>query len=114
MDAALTRVGAADGALTVRLSIVEVGGPACKDGPRCAPKPHYSTPHGQHDEGAERHVLPDWKAGACRDDGDCEGGGNSCHAWYLRGGAELAIYVQRPEPAFCGCVERRCTWFTQE
>jgi hypothetical protein len=34
-------------------------------------------------------------------------------AWYLRGGAETDIFIQKREPTFCGCVDQRCRWFTQ-
>jgi hypothetical protein len=105
--------GAVDGELFVTLTIHEATGPACKGGPRCVPTPHYSVPDGTYRSTRGRTALEGWSSGSCRDDGDCEGGGNSCHAWHQRGGAELAILNQMSQPTFCGCVEHRCSWFTQ-
>lgn len=105
--------GAPDGELFVTLTIHEATGPACKGGPRCVPTPHYSVPDGVYRSTRGRTALEAWSSGSCRDDGDCEGGGNSCHAWYQRGGAELAILNQMSQPTFCGCLEHKCSWFTQ-
>lgn len=115
LAAALMAVGAGAGALRATFSTVEQGGPACKAGPACAPTPHASTARlAPYRAGAPRRPLPTWSVGACADDGDCEGGGNSCRTWYLRGGAELLILIQYQAPTFCGCVEGQCTWFTQD
>ncbi|MDP3499390.1 MAG: hypothetical protein Q8S33_03630 [Myxococcales bacterium] len=107
-------VGSPDGELFVSLTIHEAAGPACKDGARCVPTPHYSVPDGRYRSTRGRTALEAWGRGHCRDDGDCEGGGNSCQAWYQRGGAELAILNQMSQPTFCGCVEHKCSWFTQD
>lgn len=105
---------APDAELFVTLTAHEAGGPGCKDGPRCTPTPHYSTKEELYRSTRLRNAIPKWSAGACRDDGDCEGGGNVCQSWYLRGNAELAIAIEHSQPTFCGCIERQCTWFTQE
>ena len=106
--------GAPEGELFVTLTIHEAPGPACKAGPRCVPTPHYSVPDGLYRSTRGRTALEAWSSGSCRDDGDCEGGGNSCHAWYQRGRAELAILNQMSQPTFCGCIEHKCSWFTQD
>lgn len=105
---------APDAELFVSLTVHEVGGPACKDGPRCVPTAHYSTKDELYRSTRLRNAIPSWSAGTCRDDGDCEGGGNTCQSWFLRGNAELLLFVQHDQPTFCGCVSRQCTWFTQE
>lgn len=110
---AAAEAGAEDGELFLTLTIHEATGPACKEGPRCVPTPHYSVPDGIYRSTRGRTALEAWGRGNCRDDGDCEGGGNSCHAWYQRGGVELAIFNQMNQPTFCGCVEHQCSWFTQ-
>lgn len=114
LASAAAAVNAPDGELFVNVTAEEGGGPSCKDGPRCIPASHYSTKDTAYRTTRPRTAISGWSAGQCEDDGDCEGGGNTCHAWYLRGGAELTIYIQHSEPAFCGCVARQCTWFTQE
>lgn len=108
---AASAIGAADGELALNLTFVERP-PSCKDGAACTPKVHYSTKHGRYDPGGERH-LTTRGLGRCTNDGDCEGGGNTCVAWYLAGGAETLIYIQYSEPTFCGCIENTCNWFTQ-
>lgn len=105
---------ARDAELFVTLTAHEAGGPVCKEGPRCVPTPHYSTKEEPYRSTRLRNAIPQWSAGTCRDDGDCEGGGNMCQAWYLRGNAELAIGIEHGQPTFCGCVSKQCTWFTQE
>lgn len=105
---------APDAELFVTLTAHEAGGPACKDGPRCVPTAHYSTKGEPYRSTRLRVPIEKWSGGACRDDGDCEGGGNVCQSWYLRGGAELAIAIEHSQPTFCGCVAKQCTWFTQE
>lgn len=105
---------APDAELFVTLTAHEAGGPACKDGPRCVPTAHYSTKDEPYRSTPLRNAIPKWSGGACRDDGDCEGGGNICQSWYLRGNAELAIAIEHSQPTFCGCVAKQCTWFTQE
>lgn len=114
LERAAAKAGAAEGELFVTLTVHEATGPACKDGPRCRPTPHYSTQDAVFRPTRFRVPVEKWSSGACRDDGDCEGGGNTCHAWHERGFAELLLYVEHSQPTFCGCVERRCTWFTQE
>lgn len=114
LGVATAEAGAPDGELFVTLTLHEATGPACKEGPRCIPTQHYSVPDGSYRSTRGRTALEGWSGGDCRDDGDCEGGGNSCHVWYQRGGPELAILNQMSQPTFCGCVERRCSWFTQD
>jgi hypothetical protein len=108
---AVASIGAPDGELALNLTFVEHP-PSCKDGAACPPKVHYSTKNGHHDPDGARHLATRGR-GRCKMDADCEGGGNSCSAWYLAGGAETAIYIQYGEPTFCGCVENTCNWFTQ-
>lgn len=105
---------APDAELFVTLTAHEANGPGCKDGPRCVPTPHYSTKDEPYRSTRLRVPIERWSSGACRDDGDCEGGGNVCQSWYLRGNAELAIAIEHTQPTFCGCVAKQCTWFTQE
>jgi hypothetical protein len=114
LERAAAKVGADDAELFVTLTVHEADGPRCKDGPRCVPTPHYSTKDAVYLPTGLRVPVEKWSAGACRDDGDCEGGGNTCAAWHRRGFPELLLYVQHDAPTFCGCVEQRCTWFTQE
>ncbi|MBL8923872.1 MAG: hypothetical protein JNJ54_33765 [Myxococcaceae bacterium] len=114
LELAAAKVGAGDAELHVTITVNEADGPFCKDGPRCVPTPHYSTKDAVYRPTRFRVRVEKWSLGACRDDGDCEGPGNSCHAWYRRGGVDLLVYVQHDAPTFCGCVNRRCTWFTQE
>lgn len=105
---------APDAELFVNLTAHEASGPVCKEGPRCVPTPHYSTKDEPYRSTRLRNAIPRWSGGSCRDDGDCEGGGNVCQSWYLRGNAELAIAIEHAQPTFCGCVSQQCTWFTQE
>lgn len=108
---AASAVGAGDGELALKLTFVERP-PSCKDGAACKPQVHYSTKNGRYDPNGERH-LAKRGTGRCTNDGDCNGGGNNCVAWYLAGGIETLIYIQVSEPTFCGCIERTCNWFTQ-
>lgn len=109
--AAASAIGASDGELGLKLTFVEQP-PSCKAGAGCPPKVHYSTKHARYDPSRGRH-LAKRGIGRCTNDGDCEGGGNTCAAWYLAGGIETAIYIQFAKPTFCGCVESTCNWFTQ-
>ncbi len=104
-------IGAGDGELALNLEFVERP-PSCKDGAACPPKVHYSTKDGRYDPDDERHLAARGR-GRCSNDGDCEGGGNACVAWYLAGGPEAGLYIQYAEPTFCGCIESTCNWFTQ-
>jgi hypothetical protein len=108
---AASAIGAPDGELALNLDFVEQP-PSCKDGAACTPKVHYSTKNAHYDPERARHLASRGR-GRCTNDGDCEGGGNACVAWYLAGGAETAIYIQYREPTFCGCLESTCNWFTQ-
>lgn len=108
---AAAAIGAGDGELALNLEFVERP-PSCKDGAACTPAVHYSTKDGRYDADGERHLATRGR-GRCTNDGDCEGPGNACVAWYLAGGAETSIYIQYSEPTFCGCVENTCNWFTQ-
>lgn len=109
---ALDQHGFAGTEVVVGVKFEEQRGPSCKLGAACTPAQHYST-HGQYDRNGARISLHDGM-GACRDDGDCDGGNSDfCRAWYLGGGGEAASYLQRSEPTFCGCLDKRCTWFTQ-
>jgi hypothetical protein len=108
---AATMIGAPDGELGLNLQFVERP-PSCQNAARCPPKVHYSTKRARYDPGGERHLAVRG-IGRCNNDGDCEGGGNACVAWYLAGGAETDIYVQYSSPTFCGCIEHTCNWFTQ-
>lgn len=113
LDAALARAGAEDGELGAHVDVAEAGGPRCKGG-ACAPTAHYSKRDAEYDpSGVRLPVGSPGAVGRCEGDGDCDGGGNVCHAWYLRGGAELAIYYQVRAPTFCGCVDGYCAWFEQ-
>lgn len=109
---ALDHHGWAGTEVAIHVKLEEQQGPSCKSGAACVPAQHYST-HGHYDPSGSRHSL-DEGTGTCRDDGDCEGANSdSCRAWYLTGGAEATVFSQRSEPTFCGCIARRCTWFTQ-
>jgi hypothetical protein len=110
--AAFDKAGAGDSELGADIHFLEARGPSCHAGAACTPAAHYSR-RATYDPSLWRRSL-DEGSGQCRDDGDCEGANsNSCMAWYLRGGGELLVYIQRARPAFCGCVERRCSWFEQ-
>lgn len=104
--------GLGDAELEINLEILEPRGPRCKDGPGCAPTPHESTKNAKYDPKRERQALGDG-SGSCKDDGDCEGPGNACVAWYLTGGPQRLIGVEYSTPTFCGCVRETCSWFTQ-
>jgi hypothetical protein len=111
VQALLDTQGLADAELTIDARLEEAAGPRCK-GDSCRPQPHYSTKDmGTFDAWRPRHSLDDGR-GTCTGDGDCNGS-QTCTAWYLAGGAETAEFRQLPEPTWCGCVEARCTWFTQ-
>ncbi|HTR52381.1 MAG TPA: hypothetical protein VMJ10_16825 [Kofleriaceae bacterium] len=107
----LDRAGFADARLAVDVTLVEAAGPPCRDGAACKPMQHYST-HGTYVPNGARHAL-DPGRGACADDGDCDGRGQLCQAWYLTGGAETLIYEHEPAPTFCGCIDNKCAWFRQ-
>lgn len=101
-----------DAELELVVDVLEARGPACKAEP-CLPSPHYSTKNAVYDPSGARHAS-EIQRGTCETDGDCMGAEmNGCLPWYLVGGAEEAIYIQWSKPAFCGCVDRKCTWFTQ-
>lgn len=104
------RVG--DAEIELQLRFLEPAGPRCKEGPKCVPTPHYSTKSATYDPTRERRATST-TGDACKDDGDCEGPGQSCSAWYRQGGPETLVFVQLPEPTFCGCVSGTCSWFTQ-
>jgi hypothetical protein len=110
---AAQHAGVADAAITADIAFEEARGPSCRNGASCIPATHYSV-KGTFDPAGPRHPDPDSGDGVCRDDGDCEGEhSNHCMAWYLRGGAETDLFIQKREPTFCGCVDQRCRWFTQ-
>lgn len=108
---AAAAIGAPDGELALKLGFMERG-PSCKDGAACPPKVHYSTKNGRYESDGPRNLATRGR-GRCTNDGDCEGGGNTCIAWHLAGGVETAIYIQYGVPTFCGCIENTCNWFTQ-
>lgn len=111
LDGALDHAGAPDGELGVVVEVLEARGPKCKPDTTCPLDRHYGSPEGAYDEAAARRPLGGG-GGRCDRDNDCEGGhSNSCHAWYLRGGVETLIYISRPNPTFCGCIDGACTWF---
>lgn len=112
MREAATRVGAGDAEIDMELAILERSGPPCTED--CQPAAHYSRKNETYDPRGERHASKLGGGGACDDDDQCVGAeSNVCSAWYLRGGAELSIYIQVSRPTFCGCVLGECTWFTQ-
>jgi hypothetical protein len=104
--------GVGDGELEAMVYVVESRGPACTSA--CTPAPHYSQ-RGVYDQRRGRTPIANlFGAGACEQDGDCDGrNSNRCISWYLRGGWEDLIYIRLPQPAFCGCVDRACSWFVQ-
>jgi hypothetical protein len=60
-------------------------------------------------------LLPELGAGTCNADGDCvrAGCGNHCEAWQEEPhGANCPAYTALDD-AYCGCVDNRCSWFTQ-
>jgi hypothetical protein len=111
LAAAATEAGIGNAELGADVTVMEARGPACKSG--CVPQPHYSTKSAKYDPKARRTpIAKPHGAGRCQHDGECQGG-QSCLAWYLSGGPELAYFLQLDEAAFCGCVDRACTFFTQ-
>ncbi len=108
----LERAGFSDAAISLDVGVMEAFGPACKGGSSCLPSRHYSA-DGVYQPDGPRFALGG-RAGVCRDDGDCEGGGNICRAWYLAGAAQAAIYHQNMQPEWCGCIEGQCRWFAQQ
>jgi hypothetical protein len=113
LEAALDAAKVADGELVVSFVAHEAGGPRCKKGSKCVPNEHYGAPRGLFEPDAIRDPTEPYGSGRCKDDGDCEGPGNVCQAWYLRGAAELLLYMKKSEPTWCGCVDGGCTWFVQ-
>lgn len=111
LNQSMQEAGVSDGALTVNLVYLEANGPKCRAGTACKPAAHYSRPATYEPEQSRTPVTSG--RGACHDDGDCQGQGNECSAWYLAGGARELLYIQYSTPVFCGCVDRRCTWFGQ-
>lgn len=114
LDEALAHAGASDGELGVVLEALEAHGPTCKPDTSCPLDRHYGSPEGTYDPKAARRALGSG-GGRCDRDNDCAGGhSNGCNAWYLRGGIETLLYVSRPNPTFCGCIDGACTWFDQD
>jgi hypothetical protein len=110
---AVAELGLTDAELSLDIQFLEARGPSCKLGAACVPPPHYSGKDKRYDPHQSRTSLHQGR-GACTNDGDCEGAdSNNCKAWYLVGGGENLLYVQYSETPFCGCVEQRCSWFTQ-
>jgi hypothetical protein len=111
---ALDHAGLSDAALSVDVAFLEPRGPKCNRGDNCMPVQHYST-HGEYLPGAE-HVRSSTELGhgACKNDGDCEPGGQACMAWYLLGGISTTEFIQYDQPTFCGCMHSRCRWFHQD
>ncbi|NVB83257.1 MAG: hypothetical protein HOV81_33100 [Kofleriaceae bacterium] len=107
--ATLEQQGLADAEVTIDTVFNEAGGPRCR-GDSCRPQQHYST-HGTYDAWRRRRSDGDGY-GTCTGDGDCSGS-QSCMAWYLLGGGETAEFRQMSEPTWCGCIDNKCTWFTQ-
>jgi hypothetical protein len=112
-------------AVAVATSGCEASDPARS--PRCAsnltilcnPEPYRDAIY--RPEG-ERHVvdvdypqLVSLSQGACNSDGEClQGGcGNDCEAYTVPPHAGTCQAYTVLYEAFCGCVEQRCTWFTQ-
>jgi hypothetical protein len=113
LEETLAAANVSDGELVVSFLAHEAGGPRCKKGPKCMPNEHYGAPRGLFEPDALRDPTEPYGAGRCKDDGDCEGPGNVCQAWYLRGAPELLLYMKKSEPTWCGCVDGGCTWFVQ-
>jgi hypothetical protein len=110
--ASAAKLGLADVGLDVWTTVQEARGPVCKAGASCLPAQHYST-KGTYDPRGRRDATTAG-SGVCADDGDCEGqDSEGCYPWYLRGGGEIALYRQHARPIWCGCVQERCSWFTQ-
>lgn len=107
--ATLEAHGLTDAEVTIDTRFNEAGGPRCK-GDSCQPQQHYST-KGTYDASRARHSS-DSGRGTCTGDGDCSGS-QACTAWYLLGGAETDEFRQMAEPTWCGCIDNKCTWFTQ-
>ena len=85
----------------------------------CLPVPYRD---GVYDPNGARHVVvsesPQVNAlshGACRQDGECllGGCGSDCEAYTEPVHANICPAYPELFSAFCGCVDQRCTWFTQ-
>jgi hypothetical protein len=59
--------------------------------------------------------FPRTSSGRCRHDGECRvaGCGNHCVAYTTPSFAAICPWYGTLKAAYCGCVKRRCTWFTQ-
>ncbi len=105
--------GAGDGALGINVIVRDAWGPRCKGGPACKPQAYYSS-KGRYDPAAPRRPTDAAHGfGQCEHDGECEAEEGVCSAWYLAGGAQTLEYVEASVPTFCGCIDRKCSWFTQ-
>lgn len=95
--------------------------------PRCQASDPNCKPLGsgaKYDETKSRTPLEDnpqtsingcLNRGSCTHDGEClnNGCGNHCTSYQIpRFGSICPAYTVLTS-AFCGCVKRRCTWFTQ-
>lgn len=109
---------AADVEVAFHIEIKGRTGPRCDGGPSCGPVPYsgkelYKTNYQR--EGIRKVLKEELGSGVCRHDGDCvtAGCGNHCTAWTTPDFVATCEGYVELEPAFCGCVQRSCAWFTQ-
>jgi hypothetical protein len=116
------------GCIGVNLEMIGIEAPRCSPGDDagCGPVPMCPAllPGGAccqtlapYMEGSTRTPLPnaEYNIGSCGNDGDCfrNGAGNHCTSWTTPGFIAASVCAPALSTAHCGCVQNKCTWFTQ-
>jgi hypothetical protein len=106
--------------VTVGVEIGGAKGPRCpRDDDQCWPTPYagatYWPDRGRNPVHEPIPELGGLSGGHCEHDGECvsAGCGNHCVPWHAAGFIGTCEGYTVLEPAFCGCEQHQCTWFTQ-
>ena len=92
------------------------------DDPKCLPIPYDAAKYSQSKTRKPIEGNPQTEyngcinRGSCTHDGECRknGCGNHCTTYQMPSFAAICPHYRGVmEKAFCGCVKKRCTWFTQ-
>jgi hypothetical protein len=118
LTAAADRV-APDATVYLEVSLLPTPGPRCApDDPACGPLPYEGqcAEETGYDPKAPRKPAPilHHDGGACSYDGECivAGCGNDCGPPVIEDREGTCELYRFKVPVYCGCVNRRCTWFT--